>query len=396
MDGKKVSLLKLFTVHLTQPTVELVRLSADCSETQTNQRIGAHRKRRPSSAAATDRRSMDSSMVEENGSSAIGDPLGGSGGGGGGAGPNATGPSAGEPTSGGGAGRGPAAGAAQLNENSGTSNNSNSNSSTAVAATVGGGGGSGGAGSVSALGPHPDAVLVSAAGAGGPNIVQLIPASQTTGQAHSVIQQNQQSVIQTAAGNVPITRGVLLVCNKPNSVIHTTTGNLQAIHIKPEPHIVTGSGSIMTDTNSDDTLSDEEASPKKRRDLLTRRPSYRKILSDLGGAEIANTPSDGSGLHTISTPGGGVVQYSQPQEGLYVPHIFPNTVMGGNVQLEDQSRKREMRLQKNREAARECRRKKKEYIKCLENRVAVLENQNKALIEELKSLKELYCQQKSD
>lgn len=101
----------------------------------------------------------------------------------------------------------------------------------------------------------------------------------------------------------------------------------------------------MTDTNSDDTMSDDEASPKKRRDLLTRRPSY---------------------------------------------------LMGGNVQLEDQSRKREMRLQKNREAARECRRKKKEYIKCLENRVAVLENQNKALIEELKSLKELYCQQKND
>lgn len=61
---------------------------------------------------------------------------------------------------------------------------------------------------------------------------------------------------------------------------------------------------------------------------------------------------------------------------------------------EDQTRKREMRLLKNREAARECRRKKKEYIKCLENRVAVLENQNKALIDELKSLKELYCQQK--
>ena len=44
-----------------------------------------------------------------------------------------------------------------------------------------------------------------------------------------------------------------------------------------------------------------------------------------------------------------------------------------------------------REAARICRGKKKEYIKCLENRVAVLENQNKALIEELKSLKDLYC-----
>jgi len=58
----------------------------------------------------------------------------------------------------------------------------------------------------------------------------------------------------------------------------------------------------------------------------------------------------------------------------------------------DPTRKREMRLQKNREAARECRRKKKEYIKCLEERVAGLENQNKALIEELRHLKELYCQ----
>lgn len=37
---------------------------------------------------------------------------------------------------------------------------------------------------------------------------------------------------------------------------------------------------------SDDSFSEEE-SPKKRRDLLTRRPSYRKILNDLGGGEIA-------------------------------------------------------------------------------------------------------------
>ena len=46
----------------------------------------------------------------------------------------------------------------------------------------------------------------------------------------------------------------------------------------------------------------------------------------------------------------------------------------------------------DRDAAKECRRKKKEYVKCLENRVAVLENQNKTLIDELKALKELYCQ----
>ncbi|KAK9527986.1 hypothetical protein VZT92_014492 [Zoarces viviparus] len=52
--------------------------------------------------------------------------------------------------------------------------------------------------------------------------------------------------------------------------------------------------------------------------------------------------------------------------------------------------KRERRLMKNREAARECRRKKKEYVKCLENHVAMLENQNKTLIEELRALKDIY------
>ncbi|KAL1401947.1 hypothetical protein pipiens_000999, partial [Culex pipiens pipiens] len=76
----------------------------------------------------------------------------------------------------------------------------------------------------------------------------------------------------------------------------------------------------MTDTNSDDTMSDDESSPKKRRDLLTRRPSYRKILSDLGGAEIANAQGDGPGLHAIAASGGGVVQYTQAQDGqIYVP-----------------------------------------------------------------------------
>jgi hypothetical protein len=74
---------------------------------------------------------------------------------------------------------------------------------------------------------------------------------------------------------------------------------------------------------------------------------------------------------------------SEPNDG-----ISP----GGPVALvQEAARKREVRLLKNREAARECRRKKKEYIKCLENRVQVLESQNKALIDELKNLKEMYC-----
>ncbi|XP_037612114.1 cyclic AMP-dependent transcription factor ATF-1-like [Sebastes umbrosus] len=60
------------------------------------------------------------------------------------------------------------------------------------------------------------------------------------------------------------------------------------------------------------------------------------------------------------------------------------------MKTKDTVQKRELRLMKNREAARECRRKKKEYVKCLENRVAVLENQNKTLIEELRALKDIY------
>ena len=73
--------------------------------------------------------------------------------------------------------------------------------------------------------------------------------------------------------------------------------------------------------------------------------------------------------------------------------ILVGSIEGHQHQPGDhQTRKRTVRLLKNREAARECRRKKKEYIKCLEERVAVLENQNKTLIGELKSLKELYCQ----
>ncbi|XP_076265606.1 cyclic AMP response element-binding protein B-like isoform X24 [Rhynchophorus ferrugineus] len=213
------------------------------------------------------------------------------------------------------------------------------------------------------------------------------PASPIASSVQSVIQPNQQSVIQTAANIQPmLSKGnVILVTSKPNSVIQTTQGTLR----------------VLETTGSDDSYSDDE-SPKKRRDLLTRRPSYRKILNDLGGvlpaAAIQLSSSEGGqGIHTLTmtnaTAGGAIVQYTGQE--FFVPVV----AQGGNINSggnEDQARKREMRLLKNREAARECRRKKKEYIKCLENRVAVLENQNKALIDELKTLKELYCQQKTE
>ncbi|CAN7996354.1 unnamed protein product, partial [Ixodes hexagonus] len=222
-----------------------------------------------------------------------------------------------------------------------------------------------------------------------------------------------------------------------------------------------------------------EDESKKRREILARRPSYRKILNELSSTEaqgavaslteeakeeqeddpdgtitvagtqyhtaagllkvvpasaiqLATVTQEGSlqGLQTLTmtnagsaTTAGTIVQYAQGQDGqFFVPvtvsaadlqaYQIRTTGGGGSSQgltqsvvmapasslqsqqslAEEASRKRELRLLKNRDAAKECRRKKKEYIKCLENRVAVLENQNKALIDELKSLKELYCQ----
>ncbi|XP_022918232.1 cyclic AMP-responsive element-binding protein 1 isoform X3 [Onthophagus taurus] len=254
-------------------------------------------------------------------------------------------------------------------------------------------------GSVDPLAPSPD------------------PQVAIASSVQSVIQPNQQSVIQTATNIQPVlSKGNVILVGKPSSVIQTAQGGLQTLQV--------------VETASDDSYSEEE-SPKKRRDLLTRRPSYRKILNDLGGGEIAETKVEltsseadselsshsipyhtvipagaiqissgegGQNIHTLtmtnSTAGGAIVQYAQGQE-FFVPVVAQSASLSGGGS-EDQARKREMRLLKNREAARECRRKKKEYIKCLENRVAVLENQNKALIDELKSLKELYCSQKTD
>ncbi|XP_067359149.1 cyclic AMP-responsive element-binding protein 1-like isoform X3 [Channa argus] len=159
--------------------------------------------------------------------------------------------------------------------------------------------------------------------------------------------------------------------------------------------------------------------------------SGQYIAITQGGAiQLANNGTDGvQGLQTLTMansatqPGTTILQYAQTSDGqqILVPsnqvvvqaasgdvqayqiRTAPTSTIASGVVMatspalgtgggtEEVTRKREVRLMKNREAARECRRKKKEYVKCLENRVAVLENQNKTLIEELKALKDLYC-----
>lgn len=222
--------------------------------------------------------------------------------------------------------------------------------------------------------------------------------------------------------------------------------------------------------------------PEKRREILSRRPSYRKILNELSsdvrtvpkieeeekleeealatscvatvtapssiyqtssgqyiaitqGGAIQLAGPGGEALQgvqaltlpsTATQPGATILQYGaqpgdpgqqllltagqvlvqaatgdmpayqirSPSSGFppgVVMAASPGSMHSPQQHTEEATRKREVRLMKNREAARECRKKKKEYVKCLENRVAVLENQNKTLIEELKALKDIYC-----
>uniref|UniRef100_A0A8B9KZU7 cAMP responsive element binding protein 1b n=1 Tax=Astyanax mexicanus TaxID=7994 RepID=A0A8B9KZU7_ASTMX len=288
-------------------------------------------------------------------------------------------------------------------------------------------------------------------------LVQL-PNGQTV-QVHGVIQAAQPSVIQSPQVQ---TVQVTILCYEI-----TRWFNFVSVY------------QISTVAESEDSQEsvDSVTDSQKRREILSRRPSYRKILNDLssdapgvprieeekseedvapaittvtvptpiyqtssgqyiaitqGGAiQLANNGTDGvQGLQTLTMtnaaaaqPGTTILQYAQTSDGqqILVPSnqvvvqaasgdvqayqirtapastIAPGVVMASSPALpsqggaEEATRKREVRLMKNREAARECRRKKKEYVKCLENRVAVLENQNKTLIEELKALKDLYC-----
>ncbi|XP_019508177.1 PREDICTED: cAMP-responsive element modulator isoform X11 [Hipposideros armiger] len=203
----------------------------------------------------------------------------------------------------------------------------------------------------------------------------------------------------------------------------------QTIHVQgviqtPQPSVIQ-SPQIQTVQVATIAETDESAESEgvidshKRREILSRRPSYRKILNELSSdvhgvvPKIEEEKSEEEGtppnIATMAVPTsiyqtstgqytatGDMPTYQIPAPTTGLPQgvvmaASPGSLHSPQQLAEEATRKRELRLMKNREAARECRRKKKEYVKCLENRVAVLENQNKTLIEELKALKDLYC-----
>ncbi|KAK5847894.1 hypothetical protein PBY51_016986 [Eleginops maclovinus] len=295
--------------------------------------------------------------------------------------------------------------------------------------------------------------------------------------SESETQQITLAQASIAAGQVTTSGPTVTLVQLPNGQTVQVHGVIQAAQpsVIQSPQVQTVQISTVAESEDSQESVDSVTDSQKRREILSRRPSYRKILNDLssdapavprieeekseddsvpaittvtmptpiyqtssgqyiaitqGGAiQLANNGTDGvQSLQTLTMAnaaqsGATILQYAQTSDGqqILVPSnqvvvqaasgdvqayqirtaptsaITPGVVMATSPAMgtgggtEEVTRKREVRLMKNREAARECRRKKKEYVKCLENRVAVLENQNKTLIEELKALKDLYC-----
>jgi len=228
------------------------------------------------------------------------------------------------------------------------------------------------------------------------------------------------SVSSTQAGIKSSVRREVLIRQPSYCKILDDLKGAEVGHLKQEAGVEASSIDVADSDESGDALTQQQVQ------TISINGQQYQIVSPIGVDGVQTLVSASGG---VSVGGGGgsptamnssVVQYAaSTQNGQTV--FIPGTVAtatasgpqiisvasapsasqtspvgsGGGGGPEEQTRKREMRLLKNREAARECRNKKKEYIKCLENRVAILENQNKALIEELRSLKELYSGQKS-
>ena len=102
-----------------------------------------------------------------------------------------------------------------------------------------------------------------------------------------------------------------------------------------------------------------------------REPEGRRSSSDL---------SSESGSPYVDDPGHAILEVERERASQIVESNF-------KFDVKERDGKRVYKTkEKNRIAARMCRRKKKEYIKCLEQRVLALEEQNRALMSNLKAL----------
>ncbi|XP_032329974.1 cAMP-responsive element modulator isoform X11 [Camelus ferus] len=214
---------------------------------------------------------------------------------------------------------------------------------------------------------------------------------------------------------------VTLVQLPSGQTVHVQ-GVIQTPQPSGTPSPQTQAVQVVAIAEADDSAESEGVTDsQKRREILSRRPSYRKILNELS-SDVAGVPKieekseeEGVPPHVAAmavptsiyqtstgqyTATGDMPTYQIRAPATALPQgvvmaASPGSLHSPQQLAEEATRKRELRLMKNREAAKECRRRKKEYVKCLESRVAVLEVQNKKLIEELETLKDI-CSPKTD
>ncbi|XP_036374678.1 cAMP-responsive element modulator-like isoform X2 [Megalops cyprinoides] len=323
--------------------------------------------------------------------------------------------------------------------------------------------------------------------------METVVTSQQDGSVNDSLSDGEAIQIQNESANSPISSltqvsvgssgGVggspaVTVVQLPGGQTVQVQGVIQA----PQPSVIQSpqiqTVQVAAVAESEDGETTEAVSDsQKRREILSRRPSYRKILNELssdtpavpkieeekseeevtaasvptvptpasiyqtstgqyiaitqGGAiQIASPGGDGlQGLQTLTMsnsgtpqPGATIVQYAAqsgdgPQQ-FFVPGsqvvvqaatgdmpayqiraptsslpqgvvmaASPGSLHSPQQHAEEATRKREVRLMKNREAARECRRRRRDYVQCLENRLTLLELQRKKLTDELQHLR---------
>lgn len=196
------------------------------------------------------------------------------------------------------------------------------------------------------------------------------------------LQKEQPSIITVSNNGEHQTLTPVIVSTDVMSVLASTLTNSNN-----SPSVVLSQSQVNNVSHSDQQLPTAIMS-------FSNQDHLQGLSAQVLNNVVQNSPSLGR-TTLITAPYS--YQIHRPQgTPVVMTQSMPSNQQSPQQLADEATRKREIRLLKNREAARHCRVKKKEYLKCLEERVQILEGQNKKLIDELKALKEYYVLKKSD
>ena len=207
---------------------------------------------------------------------------------------------------------------------------------------------------------------------------------------------NAVTTSSQAAQSKPTTRREVLI-RQPSycKILDDLKGTEAKVANLKQEAVVEAAPVVEAATESEES---SETLAQQQVQTITINGQQYQIVSPLG-VDGVQAITVGAGGVVTSGSSSGVVQYAastQNGQTVFIPGTVASSATpqiisvasassppaagssgGGNASpagssIEEATRKREIRLLKNREAARECRNKKKEYIKCLENRVGKL------------------------